>query len=266
MPPQIGRSPWTRGEMMDRLEEFAGIYAKRPIQDNSGGMSSAHLFPFWFVLQYLKPRAVIESGVWRGQGTWLIEQACPTADIYCIDINWKNLQYSSARAKYLSEDISLHDWSHLPKDETVVFFDDHINEFERFQLSVERGFRHVLFEDNYPPGQGDCYSIKKVLAHTGHRAFPGVKAQISRMLGRMQDRTIHANTTDADYIRQHADVVEELPPIFKHELTRWGDPWDERYPTVEPLLNSIDKPYQQTYFDEAGGYTWLCYARLSARS
>ena len=72
MTTQFGTVPWTPDEMRAKLEEFAGLYETRPIEDNSGGMSSTHCFLFWFVLQRLKPKVVVESGVWRGQGTWFI--------------------------------------------------------------------------------------------------------------------------------------------------------------------------------------------------
>jgi hypothetical protein len=125
------------------------------------------MFLFWFLLQYLNPRVVIESGVWQGLGTWFIEQACPDATIWCIDPKPKFRRYSSSRAHYLTEDIARHNWSECPRESTVVFFDDHQNAFERFRLCVNLGFQHLVFEENYPPGVGDCYSLKKALACAG---------------------------------------------------------------------------------------------------
>jgi hypothetical protein len=251
--------------MIARLEEFAALYARRPIVDNMHGMSSSHLFLFWFMLRHMQPQVVIESGVWKGQGTWFIEQACPDAEIYCIDIDWSHLQYRSARARYLSQDFALHDWSRLPKEQTVAFFDDHIDAIKRCRMCVERGFRHLIFEDNYPPGRGDCYSLQELFLHAGHRAFPGMRARISRLLGRLQDSNVPANAEDARYVRQIADSYEVMPPIFKLPTTRWGDRWDERYPTPQPLLTAVEAPYQQLYLEEAKWYTWLCYLSLKSR-
>jgi len=39
------------------------------------------MFASWFMARQLDPEVIIESGVWRGQGTWLLEQACPRAQI-----------------------------------------------------------------------------------------------------------------------------------------------------------------------------------------
>jgi hypothetical protein len=225
-------------------------------------MSAVHMFLFWFVLQHLKPRAVIESGVWRGLGTWFIEQACPDAAIWCIDPNLKFLRYHSNRATYLTEDISRHDWSECPADATVVFFDDHVNALERVRLCLGLGFRHLMFEDNYPAGVGDCYSLKQALAGAGHKPARGLVVGLRRLLGGVRDQVVPANSADAAYIHEHSEVVTELPPVFKLPLTRWGTPWDERYPTAEPLLTRVAQPWQQLYLDDAGGYTWLCYVRL----
>jgi hypothetical protein len=248
--------------MRSALKEFAALYAKRPIQDNTGGMSSTHLFLFWFILRRLQPRFVIESGVWKGQGTWLIEQACPDAEIFCIDIDWSHLEYRSSRAKLLNTDFSRHDWRHLPKAETLVFFDDHIDAIERCRVCIEHGFRHVVFEDNYPPGKGDVYSLFEVFENAGHKVNRRLRLRLSRMLGRLRDRDIPANTEDSIYLRGLIEVYDVMPPIFKLERTRWGDQWDDAFPTPEPLLEKVSEDWQRVYFDEAKWYTWLCYVRL----
>jgi hypothetical protein len=246
--------------MLGSLEEFTALYARRPIQDNAGGMSSSHLFLFWYAMRALKPTTVIESGVWQGQGTWLIEQAAPDAAIYSIDLDWSHLQYRSSRAKYLSTDVFTHDWTGLDKATTLVFFDDHVDPMKRIPLAIKHGFRHLMFEDNYPHGRGDCYSLLEVFAHTGHRKFPGLKARISRLLGRLQDRDVAPNTSDAAYVRSVSDAYEVLPPIYREATTRWGDAWPSATPAA--LLTSVSQPWQQVLRDESRWYTWMCYLRL----
>ena len=261
---QIGTPPWTRQELLSRLEDFARLYDKRPLKNNQGGMSSVHMFLFWFVLQYLNPRAVIESGVWRGLGTWFIEQACPDAAIWCIDPNPKFRRYSSNRARYLTEDIARHKWSECPRDSTVVFFDDHTNAFERFRLCVNLGFRHLMFEDNYPAGVGDCYSLKKALACAGHRPDRSFLVSVKRVLSGINDKSVPANSEDGVYIRECSEVLTEMPPVFKLARTRWGTPWDSRYPTPDPLLTAMAHPWQGVFLEDADDYTWLCYVRLKS--
>ena len=61
---------WKSAEITELINEFSELYETRPIKDNSGGMKSPHMFPAWFVVKKLKPKVLIESGVWKGQGTW----------------------------------------------------------------------------------------------------------------------------------------------------------------------------------------------------
>ena len=294
----IGQVPWSREDMIGKLEEFSSLYDDRPIKDNTGGMLSPHMFLIWFALRALQPKAVIESGVWLGQGTWFFERACPDAQLYCIDPNLDRIQYRSNRAEYFERDFSTIDWSHLPKDETLAFFDDHQDAYERVKTAKWFGFKHLIFEDNYPRLQGDCYSLKKAFMHSGFKLTPAhsqsltLKAKLkqkarvllgithykyreilqaklkqkARVLLGITDykyREILPNEIDAKYLRQNLEVYYEFPPIFRAERTRWGDCWDdENYPTPEPLLSSVEKEYQQKYKDEAVYYTWMCYVKL----
>ena len=59
------------------LDEFLEIYSERPIKNNHGGVLAPHAFGLWFMARELAPDIIIESGVWRGMTTWLLEKACP---------------------------------------------------------------------------------------------------------------------------------------------------------------------------------------------
>ena len=268
----IGNAPFSREDMRGSLDEFSRLYDTRPIKHNAGGMSSPHMFLAWFMLRMLRPAAVVESGIWRGQGTWLIEQACPEARLYCIDIDLSNRRYKSERAEYFDRDFSMIDWTGLPKDETLLFFDDHQNGYERVKTAKWFGFKHMIFEDNYPAFEGDCYSLKKAFAHAGLRfdlvrsdspklKYKQLKRKMLVRIGRMEE--VAPNDIDAKYLRQNLSVYCELPPVFKVERMRFGTAWDdENFPTPEPLLQSVEQDYQRRFLDEAASYTWMCYARL----
>ena len=269
----IGKQPWSRDDLRNKLKEFAELYKQRPIANNEGGMRSPHMYLVWFALQKLKPKAVVESGVLFGLGTWFFEKACPDAKFYCIDLNLSRIQYKSPKAEYFDRDFSTIDWNHLPKDETVLFFDDHQNAYERVQTAKWFGFKHLIFEDNYPALQGDCYSLKKAFMHAGFQFRPlppkNFKAKLSlwlkTLLGvpRAAPERIPPNAVDAEYLKNNLEIYHEFPPIFQGEFTRWGDPWDrDNYPTPEPLLKAVEENYHQIFKDEAAHYTWMCYVKL----
>ena len=77
---------YEREELIDSFKKFLEIYENRPFKSNFGGMQLAHCFALYIFLKKVKPSLIVESGVLRGQGTWLIENICPTSEIICIDI------------------------------------------------------------------------------------------------------------------------------------------------------------------------------------
>ena len=218
--------------MIGKLEEFAVLNKDSPVQPNIYGMRSPHMFLAWFVLQWMKPEAIIESGVAFGQGTWFFEKACPDAKFYCIEpYLLEKIYYKPTDATYFEQDFSVIDWGELPKNNTVLFFDDHQDAFERVKQAKAFGFTHLLFEDNYPVGQGDCCSLKQAFEQEDH----------------------------AEYLRDVLEVYHELPPVFKTEKTRWGDAWTG----PSPLLTVVEEEHQQVFWDEVEHYTWMCYARIA---
>ncbi len=258
---KIGEVEWTANEMRSALEEFSKVYSRRPLAGNEGGMSSSHLFLLWFMLRRLNPTDVIENGVWKGQGTWLIEQAVPSARIHCVDINWSNLVYKSPNATYSSTDFSKQAWEGVDRENTVVFFDDHVNALRRVKQSRSLGFRHLIFEDNYfPSNVSDLYTLKLAFANAGYKPKRNLRYYGGLLKGTRSDWEVKPNSRDSELLNEIVEVYSEQPPVFKLAETRWGTPWI--IPTPEPLLESVTQPWQQVFFDEAKWYTWMAYVRL----
>jgi hypothetical protein len=232
---KIGDVPWDRNDIESKLDDFMKLYEKRPIINNRGGMGAPHCFATYFLMKSLNKPFIVESGIWKGQSTWLIESTCPSAKLLCIDPNLNQITYKSKKATYTTTD-----WGKLNiknPEETLCFFDDHQNAVERIKGAVKRGFKHLIFEDNYPVGQGDCVSLKQ---------------------------TLDKNTDDTKFLREHIEIYYEFPPVFKQEKTRWGDDWDDtNYPTTKPIFDEIkgNEKYRE-FYDDALGYTWIAYVKL----
>jgi len=214
------------------LDEFLEAYNDRPIKDNQGGMASPHCFATWCMLKKISPNFVIESGVFKGQGTWLIEKALPGVKLFSIEPWLNRIEYTSNQAKYLSSDFSLIDWSKedIIPEQTVCFFDDHQDCPPRLLTANKFGFTKLIFEDNYPIGQGDCISLKHLLESNSPLS-----------------------------LRKQIKTYWEFPPVNLSSHVRWGDKWnDDLYPTQTPIFNSIELQYK-IFSDEAQSYTWICY-------
>lgn len=242
---QIGKVNWTNDEIRESIPEFLELYKRKPVNDNQGGMKSPHMFATWFMLKKIKPANVIESGIWKGQGTWLIENTLPKAKVFSIDIYLDFREYKSDKVAYFDKDFSLTDWSFIEnKEDTLLFFDDHQNAMERIKLGNKLGFKKFIFEDNYPQKQGNCYSLKKAFQHTGFN-------------------TSEDDTRASDYLKSILEIYYEFPPVFKKKFTRWLDLWnDNDYPTPIPLYTQIEENYLKIFEQEAIDYTWICFAKI----
>jgi hypothetical protein len=265
---QIGDVEWSREEIKSSIPEFLDLYNSRPILDNEGGMKSPHMFATWFILKKLNPVAVVESGIWKGQSTWLIEITLPEAKIYSIDLNLNRIQSRSDRVTYFDKDFSKINWSFIEdKENTLLFFDDHQNAFERIKLCKELGFKQFIFDDNYPKKQGDCYSLKKVFQYAGLKSDTPKTGFFSSIKELIKPNTvtgyIKPNMQDAEYLKEVLDVYYEFPPVIKQDKTWWGDNWDDKnYPTPLPLFDKSKPDYLKLFEQEAIYYTWICLAKL----
>jgi hypothetical protein len=244
---------FTNEEMLQDLPEFSELYKFRPIEDNTGGMNSSHLFPSWYLMKKYSPKYIVESGVFKGQGTWFFEKASPMSKIISIEPRPHQIIYKSPNVEYILDDFSTYLWDNIDnKENTILFFDDHQNSIERLKCAGKLGFKKFVFEDNYPCLQGDCYSPKKVLSQQRYITdFYGDRIWADHKM------------EDYEYFVSNVKIYFEFPPIFKSNITRWGDEWNDiNYPTKKPLLEEIDKDKYPLFYKESTGYTWICYVEL----
>jgi hypothetical protein len=262
-------SLWRRDDLVAEVPSFLEVYRHRPLADNSGGMTTPHLFAAWCILRWLRPKVIVESGVWKGQGTWLIERSCPDARLFCCEPAPHRIEYRSSRAVYFDRDLKYVNWDDLidraDADRVLFFLDDHQNALERLKTIGWLGFRHAIFEDNYPPGQGDCYSLKMALAGAGFRSNGPQERGIRRVLRKTfgipaPDLTVAANDADRHYLGTNLEAYEEFPPVVAPERNRWGEPWGTH--STPPALLSVPE-VDPEFVKDAGDYTWICYARLA---
>ena len=157
---------WDKDEILNELEEFKNLYKGRPIKENIHGMRFQHMLATYFILKKLNPSYVIESGVFKGQSTWLIENTLPDSEILSIDINLNQREYISKKVKYSNIDFKYQDFSNIPKD-TLVFLDDHVNHYERLQQAKFFNIKNIILEDNYLTGKGDFYTLNHAINNSG---------------------------------------------------------------------------------------------------
>jgi hypothetical protein len=249
---ELGKEP-TKKELISAFEEFWPIYSKRPILNNEGGMGINHSFALWYIARHLNPQVVLESGVWRGHSTWLLEQSIPEAQIFSFDLNLAEIQYKSTRVHYEECDFINFDWSAVDTQNGLAFFDDHQNAYQRLQDARWMGFKNVILEDNYPVGEGDCYSLRHIFQHEGATSlqmscgYEGSKRQSFRRkrlekvlwgLGGGQRKLVRPNSSDAANLRRNVKFFFEFPPVYLEEKNMWGKEYTGNYSAPIPLFSS----------------------------
>jgi len=276
---------WINYEIIKKyLEEFREIYKERPIKNNDGGMKSPHMFYCWLTAKLLSPELIVDSGTFKGASAWLFKTACPKAKILSFDLVPKYRTLTTKGVEYYDYDFSRHNWINLPSN-SLIFFDDHQNAYTRLQQCKWFGFQNIIFEDNYPVKQGDCYSIKKIKSGKGFlqefkkKSFKNNYQKIIHKIAskltnlppqteQYTDISINENIHDNYFLEKNISEFIEFPPLYKSQLTRWGDSWnDENYPTSEPVLGEISEEEINSsddfYKSECKSYTWICYLKLS---
>lgn len=174
----IGDAGWNSEAILQELDAFSEVFTRQRqlfggffSSRNSGGNGLFHSFGIWFILTQLNPKLIVESGVHMGQTSWLMRQACPDAKIVRIDPTargWEDsevdatLSYNKRGATFT--DFNSIKWADLFSREErangVILFDDHIDHLVRMQQAQAHGFGHLIYDDNYMPGTGDCFSVK----------------------------------------------------------------------------------------------------------
>jgi hypothetical protein len=234
------------------ISDFLEMYKNRPISDNAGGMNSQHCFWVWYYLTTIQPEVVIESGIWYGQSTWLIEQVCPKARIISIDPRLDFRKYISPRVEYTTVDFNRHNWTAILGEsckKTLAFIDDHQDNFKRLEYAYVHKIPHMIFEDNYPTTHGDVLSLKKILSDNWY---------IMDVDGRR-----HKETIPDWYKPKVLELCDynECPPVYLDSLTtRWNDTFVE-HNCKAPIFTELTEDLQLFKKDQLG-YTFIAYVQL----
>lgn len=211
----------------------------------------------------------MESGIWRGHSTWLIERTLPDARILSFDIDLSNRAYVSAHATYHEGDLAAYDWSDVDTSSSMVFLDDHQDAYQRLMLMNWLGFDRLIFEDNHPPGFGDFYTLQHLRAGVGYppqrelMAQSRARATAKRVVRGARRRfgslaTVQPNTADWANASARIACYEELPPLQIAPRGYYGQPYSLAGPMPDQLLPDADLTQHDLR------YNWLTYVELGS--
>jgi len=130
--------------------EFLETYKRRPVVDNRGGSGFHNCFWMFVIARILRPSLIVESGVWRGQSSWILSAASPGATLHGFDLDLRKAPPSSASIRYHEMDWAGFAFGEVDPSDSLCFFDCHVNQALRVREAYDRGFRLLLFDDNPP--------------------------------------------------------------------------------------------------------------------
>lgn len=150
------------------LDEFIDNVYDGFISENNGGMKSPGMFVLYAILKEENPDVVIESGVWKGQGTKVIREAVgEECKIICLEPRiLYGHQDDGDTDYYIGEefkDFSQLDLKEYKEEKIVAIFDDHINAVKRLEESKMKEVDSVIFNGNYPVSCGSNVSLEHVV-------------------------------------------------------------------------------------------------------
>ncbi|MEM9213309.1 MAG: hypothetical protein AAGD25_03090 [Cyanobacteria bacterium P01_F01_bin.150] len=143
---------FSKDDFRDEVISFLNIFQNRPdfFKSNIGGSGFDNAFWIFLVSKLLSPSLVIESGVWKGQTSWLFEQACPKAKIHGFDISLSQLVNTTQKVVFHEQDWAEYELQVAGTDTGLCFFDCHISHVKRLKEAFDRGFKFILLDDNVP--------------------------------------------------------------------------------------------------------------------
>ena len=135
-------------ELLDNIKRYDQIFRNETISDLNGGMGFNNGLFLFILFSHFQPKVVIESGVWRGFTTYLIDEAISKdSKIYCFDINLTRTEFKSEKATYYERDLSLVDDVDFGSV-NFAFFDDHVSIYDRLQFCFQNKIEIVVVDDD----------------------------------------------------------------------------------------------------------------------
>ncbi len=252
-------------DMRASIKPFLKFYEKRPVSANKGGMRIDHSFAFWYMLQKLQPKTVIESGAWNGQSTWIIRSTLPKARIISMDPR-EPLNRLPDVEYYVKDDFvdfSDVDWSALKVDpsSTLVFVDDHQMSTRRMFQDNKHGFRHFIIDDNYPITKSKFYSLKGVCNWSFKKKWRGY---VTDNFGAKEIKmTWNDHIKNGEFLSSKLKYYYEFPPLGSKNLV------NHKYADTGALSTAIvnDKKEFNSLFrdidaEEFTQYLHMAYAEI----
>jgi hypothetical protein len=235
------------------------------IETNGGGMGIIDMFTFHFLLKRLKPKLVIESGVWNGISTKLIRKTLGSeVKILCLDpldLRPNGFKDTNPNTYYFIDktfidfnDIKLTTLNigEFSNNEILCFFDDHQNSAQRLHQCIIKDMKHVFFNDNYPLMAGSHYSIQHLIDFDPRKVFD-IDNQYSYSINKLPQISIILRDILISKIKKY--IV--FPNVFECEIDLYEGKFKSTGYFKDSDFNAIEK--YSLFYKDRKTYCWNTY-------
>jgi len=135
-------------ELVKNIERYEEIFRTVKIKDLNGGMGFNNGLFFYVLISHFKPKVVLESGLWKGFSTFLIDDAISKeSKIFCFDINLDKREFLSKKAHYFETDLSITTEVEFNSVD-FAFFDDHVSIYDRLKFCLKNKIDIAVVDDD----------------------------------------------------------------------------------------------------------------------
>ncbi len=140
-------------KLLNSIERYEEIFRHSKIRDLNGGLGFNNGLFFYVLISHFQPKKILESGVWKGYSTFLIDEATSMdSEIFSFDINLDKREFISKKASYFESDLSLESEVNFSKIDFALF-DDHVSIYDRLKFCLKNEIKIVVVDDDLSVSQ-----------------------------------------------------------------------------------------------------------------
>ncbi len=135
-------------DIQQYIAAYNQVFKQITISNLHGGMGYNNGLLVYCFTKVVNPDAVVESGVWRGFSTALLDAAStPQTKLYCFDINLSKVEHRSPKARYFEHDIEGFQ-EPIVGNKILALLDDHVSHYDRLQWCRTKGIPYIIADDD----------------------------------------------------------------------------------------------------------------------
>jgi len=132
------------------LPKFREVLAEHPLREpRSGCCSVAEAYWLYALVRSLDLKVIVESGTFEGYSLYFLRRAAASDSRVVSFDPYVKPSFELSGVDYFATDWTDHDWTALPGERALIFFDDHLHHGRRLWQAHRHGVRHLVFHDNY---------------------------------------------------------------------------------------------------------------------